>query len=264
MGGEMKRRTFYYYDELNDDFAGMHIRRKDVATDYRYFRKPLRRAWAFLFYYLIAVPIVFVLQKLIFRERIIGKKKLKAGKKSGYFLYANHIRLMGDAFTPTLITFPKRANIVVSPAAVSNPFLRLLVEDLGGMPTPNSMAGLKNYYGAIQLHCRKKHAIVIYPEAHVWPFYKDIRPFKDISFRFPAEMGKPVYTATTTTYKKRFGNGVKTKVYVDGPFYADPALSVKENQKALRDLAYEAMVARSKLSTHCPHEYIKVEEEQET
>ncbi len=259
----MKRRTFYYKDELNDDFAGTNIKQKPLSTNYKYFRNPIRRGWAFLFYYCIAIPIVFVAQKIIFRERIIGKKKLKKERKNGYFLYANHIRAMGDAFTPTLITFPKKLNIVVSPDAVSNWFLKRLVEDLGGMPTPNSMAGLKNYYGAIKRHIDEKHAIVIYPEAHVWPFYKDIRPFKDTSFRFPAELKKPIYTATTTMKKKRFGNGVTTKVYIDGPFYADENLTVKENQKRLRDIAYEVMVERSKLSTHSPHNYIKIEEGQE-
>ncbi len=256
----MKEKTFYYKDELNDDFLDTNIKTKEVPTNYRYFKNPIRRAWSFFFYYCIAVPIVFLLQKLIFREKIIGKKKLKEAKKNGYFIYANHIRAMGDAFTPTLITLPKRAYIVVSPDAVSNCFLRRMVEDLGGMPTPNSMAGLKNYYNAIKKHAQKKHAVFIYPEAHVWPFYTGIRPFKDTSFRFPAEFGKPVYTATTVLHKKRWGKGVITRVYIDGPFYPDETLSVRENQKRLRDLAYECMLERSKLTTYSPHTYIKVEE----
>ncbi len=257
----MKKKTFYYKDELNDDFAGTNINQKPLPADYKYFHGPFRNFLAFIVYYIIAFPIVFILQKITFHERIIGRKKLKEARKSGYFVYANHTRMMGDAFMPSIMAAHKKAYIVANPDALSLPFLRRIVEDLGVVPVPSGIVGMKNYYGAIRKHAKKNHVLFIYPEAHVWPLYTGIRPFKDVSFRFPAECMKPVYTATTTFHKKRFGRGVKTKVYIDGPFYPDENLSVKENQMRLRKIAFETMSERSKLSTYSPNEYIKIEED---
>ena len=52
------------------------------------------------------------------------------------------------------------------------------------------------YYG-------NNHPIIVYPEAHVWPYYTKIRPFKTSAFTFPVEEEKEVYCATTTYQKSK-------------------------------------------------------------
>ncbi|MBO4501647.1 MAG: hypothetical protein J5760_05340, partial [Clostridia bacterium] len=92
-------KTYYYSDELNDDFAENGIKTKRLPHDYKYFTtSPLRRAFAFVLYHFIAFPIVYVIQKIAYREKIIGRNKLKPYKKEGFFLYGNHTRSMGDAY----------------------------------------------------------------------------------------------------------------------------------------------------------------------
>ena len=60
----MKRRTIYYTDELNDDFAGTNIVTKETPADYRYVRKnPLWHAAAFLLYHVVARPFAFVVRQ---------------------------------------------------------------------------------------------------------------------------------------------------------------------------------------------------------
>jgi hypothetical protein len=48
----------------------------------------------------------------------------------------------------------------------------------------------------------KKPGIMIFPEAHIWPYSTHIRPFGDESFVYPAELGAPVL-AIATTYRPR-------------------------------------------------------------
>ena len=253
------KKIYYYSDELKDDFAGTHIRRKPLPADYEYFPKnPVRRFFGFLLYRVIALPIVFLYEKIVCGEKIVNRKVLKKYGKDGYFLYANHTSAVGDAFTPTLVSFPKKAYIVVNPDAASIPVVRTLVEMLGGVPLPTDLKGMRNFHSAVLKHAEQKHCVMIYPEAHIWPYYTKIRPFKDASFRYPAEAGKPVFTYTTTFQKRKFFSRPKVTVYVDGPFYPDPALSVRENRKRLRDLAYEAMVKRSEKSTCEYATYIRV------
>ena len=100
----MKRQTYYYSDPLTDDFAGTNIKTKNITKDYAYFPKnPFRKIWRVFFYRVIAIPTVFIMQRFCFREKYVGREKLKPYKKDGFFMYGNHTRLMGDAYCPQLI-----------------------------------------------------------------------------------------------------------------------------------------------------------------
>ena len=92
------KKVIYYSNDQTDDFAELNIRQKQLPPDYPYFTKdPVRKALAFLLYYGLALPLVFLFQKLIYGERIVGRSKLKPYRKTGYFLYGNHTRIAGDA-----------------------------------------------------------------------------------------------------------------------------------------------------------------------
>ena len=225
------KKTIYYSDEFNDDFANTDIDQKKLPPDYPYFPKsPVRRVLAFILYYIIAVPLVFLMQKVVYHEKIVGRKKLKPYRKTGYFLYGNHTRTAGDAYSPALITFPKKAYIITSADSVSIRGIKRIVEDLGAIPIPNSLAGMKNFRNAIKEHSERNHVISVYPEAHIWPYFTDIRPFKDVSFRYPAETKKPVFCFTVTYRKQRLLNFPKTTVYIDGPFFPNADKTPKQNQ----------------------------------
>lgn len=255
-------KTYYYSDELNDDFAGTNIRAIKTPDDYPYFTKnPIRRGVVAFFYHGFVLPLVYLLQKIVYAERIVGRKKLRGYRKEGFFLYGNHTRAMGDAFAPGILSFPKKAFILVSPDTISIPGLRRIVHDLGAVPIPCSLAGSRNFYKAMEKHAEKKHVVAVYPEAHIWPAYTKIRPFREASFLYPVKENKPVFTFTAT-YRKRLFGGAGVTLYVDGPFFPDQTLSQKESQKKLRDEVYEAMVSRSKLSTYEKNEYIKMEKEE--
>ena len=103
----------------------------------------------------------------------------------------------------------------------------------------------KNFIEAIKYHIRNSRVIAIYPEAHVWPYYTNIRNFKSVSFKYPIELDKPAYSFTTTYQRKKNGK-FKIVTYVDGPFYPDKFLSKKESQEKLKNEIYEAMKKRSK------------------
>ena len=157
------KKVIYYSNDQTDDFAELNIRQKQLPPDYPYFTKdPVRKALAFLLYYGLALPLVFLFQKLIYGERIVGRSKLKPYRKTGYFLYGNHTRIAGDAYTPALVAFPRKAFIVANPDCVSIPGIRRIVEDLGAVPIPTTASGMKNFLAAIRTHTEKGHAVMIY------------------------------------------------------------------------------------------------------
>lgn len=257
----MRGKTYFYSDPVHDDFAGTNIRKKPLPEDYRYVRRnPLRRAVAWVLHHVIATPVCFLFLKISCGQKIVGRKKLKPYRKTGYFLYGNHTRTAGDAFTPSMIAFPKKPYLVVDPDALSIPFLRRIVEDLGGMPVPDSLKLQKKFLATVETRARNGNIIVIYPEAHIWPLYTGIRPFPSVSFAYPVKTGKPVFTFTTTYRKRKLFGGVKATVYIDGPFFADGTLPKAEQKQALRDCAHAAMEARSALSTYSPNVFVPLTE----
>ena len=257
-------RVIYYKNELEDDFAGTNIKTKPLPEDYAYFRKnPIIKALEFLFYYVFAAPIVFICQKIMFQERIRNRKALRPYRKTGFYIYGNHTRMAGDSFTPSLAVFPKKAYILANPDCVSIPVLGHITEALGCVPLPTSIRGLKHFHEAVLEHGKRGHAVVIYPEAHIWPYYTKIRPFKASSFRYPAELNKPIFTFTVTYHKYKLSRKPRTIVYIDGPFFPQEGKTVRQNQMYLRDQAYEAMCKRSELSDMDYIHYEKVKMEQD-
>ena len=102
------KKVIYYSDELNDDFAGTNIKQKPLGKDYRYMNDNIIvRVGTWIVYYLNALPLVFLLQKLVVRQKLVNRKLIKQCKKQGCFIYANHTMAMGDAFTGPLVCEPK-------------------------------------------------------------------------------------------------------------------------------------------------------------
>ncbi len=254
-------KTYYYKDEVNDDFAGTDIKRKKFSKHHKYFTKnPVWHFFAFVFYRLIATPIGSLFNVCAYRMKVVGRKKLKPYRKSGYFLYGNHVLIPGDAFTPTMVSFPKKAHIVVNPDATSIPIIGKVVEMLGAVPIPDDIKNLREFYKAMDEYACKNKVVAIYPEAHIWPYYTKIRPFKDTSFNYPAKNNKAVFCFTTVFTKGKVLHIPKATVYIDGPFLPDESLTLRENKQKLRDEVYIAMKKRSELSTFEKNRYIKIEQ----
>ena len=249
---------FYYSDELNDDVIDFKITPKKIDKDYKYIHKNIfYRFFSFFTYRFIATPIMLLYYKFIKHIRFKNTKVLKQHKKGGYFIYSNHTHQISDVFTPALILLTKFPRLICNSDNVSQKFVGKFSEMWGAMPLPSNIEATKNFYGAIEYTLKKDDPIVIYPEAHLWPYYTKIRNFGSLSFRYPVKYNKPIYTFTATYYERKKGKEPGVDIYVDGPFYPDTNLPVKEAQQKLRDQAYSTMVERSKLSTY---EYVTYEQ----
>lgn len=251
----MKQKIYYYSDEVNDDFAGTHIKNKPLPENYVYLNKgfwlKLRR---FILYYCIIRPITFFYNKIIKRVTYVNKKVMKPYKKRGCFIYGNHTSMILDAFNPSYIAFPRPADVIINSDATSIKGLGWLLKTIGGLPIPKNFKGMKVFNAAVAEAVEKKHWIAIYPEAHIWHYYTKIRPFPSVSFSYPVKLKTPVFSYTMVYKKRRFSKYPKRKVCIDGPFFADETLPIKEAVNKLRDEVYSAMCARAEESD-C--EYIK-------
>ncbi|MCQ2381806.1 MAG: 1-acyl-sn-glycerol-3-phosphate acyltransferase [Clostridia bacterium] len=247
----------YYSDPLNDEFSGISKKTITVDKNFKYISpNPIWKIISFFIYRIILTPFCYLHCKRKFKYKIKNRNMLKQLRHDGYFVYANHTLEGGDAFFPSIVNAPKKPYIIVNADNVSTKGTKNLVMMLGAIPIPTKFNGIPKFMDTIKTRWQQHHPIYIYPEAHIWPYYTGIRPFEATSFKYPAELNSPVYASTTTFQKPKRGKIPRITIYLDGPFYPDKNLSIKDNQQKLRDQVYEAMLERSKNSTY---EVIKYE-----
>lgn len=252
-------KIIYYEDELNDEFSKSSIEPRIIDENYKYVHKnPLWNLCSFVLQNILSVPIKILYAKIKFRIKYIGKEKIKPYRNEGYFIYGNHTQPFADTFIPSIPMYPKRNFLIVNPVNISLKGTGTLVEMLGAMPIPSNKSAMKNFLNAIKQKINKGYAITIYPEAHIWPYYTKIRPFKDVSFKYPVQLEKPAF-CITNTYQSYGKNNQKIKIvsYIDGPFFPSKELTLKEQQRELRNKIYNCMSERSKNSNIEHIKYIK-------
>ncbi len=251
------KKIIYYKDELNDEFSRAKIVPRVIDEKYKYIHHKLWDFASLCVQNILSMPIKILYSKVKFRIKYVGKENLKPYKKQGYFIYVNHTQAFADTFIPSVPLYPKRNFFIVNPENVSIKFMGTIVQLLGALPIPSNKQGMKNFLDAIKKHIEKKHSITIYPEAHIWPYYTKIRPFKAVSFKYPIELDTPTF-CMTNTYQNYGKNNDKMKIvtYIDGPFFPNKTLQKNEQKQDLRDQVYNQMIERSKNSNI---EHIKYE-----
>lgn len=254
-------KTVYYTDERTDEFADDNIVPKVIDENYCYVND---RMWwkvlRFISYRLIAMPIAYLYCKIALHSTFRNRSVLKQAKGKGCFVYGNHTQQIGDPFIPNLALFPRSVYVIVHPNNVSMPVLGRITPYLGALPLPSNLKAMRHFREAIRTRIQQNNVIVVYPEAHIWPFYTGIRDFPATSMKYPVELDVPSFAMTTTYRKRRFGKKPRTVTYLDGPFYPDQNLPPRARAQALRDQIYGAMVARSRESDCEYIRYIKKEE----
>lgn len=254
-----EKKVIYYTDELNEEFSTAKIEPRVINENYKYIHKnPIWNITSYIVQNFLSMPIKVLYAKIKFRIKYIGKEKLKQYKNEGYFIYGNHTQPFADTFIPSIANYPKRNYFIVNPENISMKYLRTIVEMLGAIPIPSNKKAMKNFLETIQKRIESKYSITIYPEAHIWPYYTKIRPFKTVSFKYPIQLSKPSF-CMTNTYQKYGENKIKIVTYIDGPFFPNKDLTIKEQQQDLRDQIYNTMVERSKNSNIEYIKYIKKE-----
>lgn len=262
------KRVYTYSDPLNDDFAGTNIKTCHVGKEFCYIRTSLLwRVASFLVYYIIALPIVWLVAKLYLGLKFENRSALRKLHGKGFFLYGNHTQIL-DAFIPPLAVFPKRSYIIAGPDVVSIPGIKHLVMMLGALPIPTYLPALRGLLNAISVRCSQCACIAVYPETHIWPFYTGIRPFPDTAFRYPVSENAPAI-AMVTTYRKRKGlfrffKRPGMTVSFSEAMFPDPSLAPRVAQAELRNRVFtfmETTAGEKNQVCYVRYEYVPKKEE---
>jgi 1-acyl-sn-glycerol-3-phosphate acyltransferase len=255
-----KRKIIFYTDERNDEFSRAQITPRTVDASYVYDHDSVWKRFTHFFWYrIVATPIAFLYTKLVFGHRVVNHDLLRTYAGKGCFLYGNHTQDIADAFIPNLLRISTETSVIVHPNNVSMPILGRITPSLGALPLPDDMGAYRHFLEAIERRIRAGNQIVIYPEAHIWPYYTEIRSFSDDSFLYPVKYGVAAFCFTNVYRRRRWGRRPRIVTYIDGPFYPREDLPMRERRRDLRDRVYACMCERAKMSDVRWIQYIKKE-----
>lgn len=253
-----KTKVIYWKDENKDDFDEVGLKRPEVPQGYKYKRtNPFNNFISGLFYHGVAKPCLglYCFFKGI---RYKGKKNLKKLEGRGAFIMSNHVAITDVFKFQSYVFFNKRrVNITGYPDTLTMPIVRNLARALGYLPIP--LAGdLKNMVAMVdsfKFYLEKRQFILIYPEAHIWPYYTKIRNFHVGAFNYPAKLEAPVLPIVTTWRKSKFCKKPKQTIYILEPIFPDPNKTASENKDYLHEATLEAM--KKCADSVSQYEYIK-------
>lgn len=261
----MKKRTFYYHEDMKDDFGNLGINHKPLKENFCYLHhNPVYRFFSTILYYCIAFPVLYCLSKLYLHVTVKGKKELKKQlkKKESYFVYSNHCHYY-DAFLAHIYCgFPRRTYVISHADPVRIPIIGKLVMMLGCLPLPDCLKHYKKFTSAMKELVAKGNVIAIYPEGTLWPYYNRLRPFDKTSFKYAALHGKPIVVcAETFTKSKRKRGRPKMTLTLSSFIYPERDKTVEENTEMFYYRACEFLKEHVESPDNYGfHEYIKIEE----
>lgn len=246
------KKTVYYTDPLNDDFSSSNktFKSKALPKNFKFYHSsPIYWFFSGFIYYIIAIPLFWVVGRLVYGFRIRGKRKFRKTKigRQGFFVYGNHTQI-GDAFfAPVWLIPPRRTFVVCSTESVSKDLLRPIEMMIGALPLPSYPEQTKHFLDAIEKHIKHGNAIMIFPEAHIWPYSTRIRPFPETSFTYPASLGRPVLATCVTYEERKILKFLPPRVvmHVSSLYYPDMSKPLGERTKILREQVYTYMVETS-------------------
>ena len=161
------KKVVYYRDPVHDDFAGTHIDTGVVDVSYPYVHNRFWNGFSAVLYALV-VPVVWFLHRVIAGVRFSGRSNRRQ-VDGPCFLYGNHTAMF-DAYTPALLSFPRRADVLAGADAFSIRGLRTIVQMLGAVAVPNRVSGMKHFMDAVERSYQGGRDIAVFPEAH--PYWR--------------------------------------------------------------------------------------------
>ena len=216
-----------------------HDTRK-IKFDDKYSYRPRNiffRMWAGFFRALV-ICVLNPIFHFKYKMKVYGKKNMKKLRKKGFIIACNHCFLFDDLGIGVNVFPFRKVYFGALDRSMRRPLVGFYLRSLGGIPIPSSsLSGMKKFNEDVGYLLRKNKPVIIDPEGSLWPYYRDIRPFKRGAFSLAVKNDVPVLPMVLTFKRKQKKNGkFKYKVYYTAcePVYANS--EILEERKRIEDV----------------------------
>jgi 1,2-diacylglycerol 3-alpha-glucosyltransferase len=141
------------------------------------------------FFYAIAMPLLYVLTRVILGARTEGQRQLPI--QSGALTICNHVHPL-DSAVIAVAMFPRKLVFTSAPMNLENRLYGGLIRLLGGVAVPTGPSGLPRFLAEMELLLAKGRIVHFFPEGELVPYDTSLRDFKQGAFHLAAQARVPV------------------------------------------------------------------------
>ena len=220
---------------------------KDIDENYNFVNKNI--FFRFFSFILRCIAVFFMGPwiKHRYKLEIIGKENIKLVKRKGVIVTVNHVHNFDNLLVGTRILNKRKCYFITLKDNINMPIVGFFLRSLGGIPIPSNLKAMPSFERSINQLLNKKKAIIICPEASLWPYYRGVRPFKKGAFRFAVNNSTPVLPVVISfrrKLRKKHAKKGKEKykyfftVHIGKPLEADTTLEKRKQAVELTNRTY--------------------------
>ena len=162
-------------------------------------RNTIFNFFANIFYYIVAVPILFVVDKVFFDYKVVGKENI-AKVPGGKITISNHIHYL-DCTMNGFVNLPDYSYFITLESNCEIPVVGALVKLLRGIPIPTKIEEKKGFYKYIAKLLSEGETVHIYPEGEMRLYDQELLEFKKGAFAMAVESNVPIIPTVILTRK---------------------------------------------------------------
>ncbi|MFC3740451.1 glycosyltransferase [Paractinoplanes deccanensis] len=148
----------------------------------------LYRLLSAAFYYAVAIPLLFLVTRVVLGVRSEGRNRLPKGPA---LTVCNHVHHLDSALV-AIAMFPRRVVFTSAPINLENRWYGGLVRLLGGVAVPRATAALPLFFSELGLVLAQGRIVHFFPEGELKPYETGLRDFKRGAFHLAAQARVPV------------------------------------------------------------------------
>jgi 1-acyl-sn-glycerol-3-phosphate acyltransferase len=199
-----------------------------------------------LLFYGVAIPLLSLVSRLFFGLKIVGKKNMRY-LKGGAVTVTNHVHILDSPMVACTL-FPRKPFFATLKTNFEIPVVRRLVRLLGGVPIPESPKALHAFMESMRMQLEKGRIVHFYPEASLWPWHDQLRPFRNGAFHLAVKSGVPVLPMVFTFRQPggplaRFRKKPLVTLHIGAPEYPAQTGSERSRVLQMRSSVQETMAA---------------------
>lgn len=169
-----------------------HPLKFDVNEKYKYVPTNIFfKIISWIIYYIIAVPILSIILKIVYDFKIEGKENLE-NLQGGAITVSNHALVLDCAMVGLAVCGKKKIFYTTQSESFQIPFVRKLIKLLRAIPIPKGVKNKERMVKEISNLLKDNKFVHFYPEAILYPYCNKIRHFKNGAFDLAIKNDVPV------------------------------------------------------------------------
>ncbi len=203
-------------DKLDEHIIKIKNQKRKVVFDDKYPYRPRNiffRLWS-AFCRLLLIAVFNPCMVLKYHLYIFGNENRKKLRRKSFVMTVNHVHYFDHISVGTNLFCWRKIYYTTLDLNIKRPFIGFLLRSFGGIPLPSgSISGMKKFNEDVSYLLKHKKPILYSPESSLWPFYREIRPYKRGAFSVAVKNDVPVLPIVLLFKQKKKKNKVKHKMY---------------------------------------------------